>query len=472
MDRHFLQIVTIARAMIRRVHLNNRFLQLSGESERQLAALRAPRGKENGYPCFLRVEKQEVSETDGMRVLYFSKQDITYIEMVNTLAYLETKEDCKDILWMAVRVGRPSWRVFETNDHVVVHITPDDLRVVQYGWACKIACYKRTHRYVRAPVYPWVARAWMDANSAIFKHGVACLVSMIWYQRNIMLQLGSAEIAIIRTLPAVLAKFGQKDGRYVWETALLDHYMSVDNPFLLSLASFLIPPHNNDFMYITQEGVQMFKDPWAPELLREFYNSRQRHVCKDGKTYKLTLRGCPSLYPTLYTYILSPQLSPSRAFALFKSVRKKRMVRTSTLGKRNRTGTPVITGTRTDDIERIYASAYRQLLDRSFDKETEICHLARLLLYVEIRKDYGSSSFNRLTPLQFCSTYSVDAHWQYVQTILCKKVAFDPAVQLPKKTPHAKDITASEAFPVLMLNEETKSALMDACGKNMYTYFR
>lgn len=463
--------------MLRRVHLNNRFLQLNGDSERQLATLQEKNRKENGYPCFLRIEKREVSETDGMRILYFSKSDITYVEMLNTLAYLETKEESKNVLWMAMRMRRPTWRVFETSEHVVVHISPEDLDIIQYGWACKISCYKRTHRYTKAPVYPWVARAWLDSNDAIFKHGIAGLVSMIWYHRNFVLQLGDGDVEIIRTLPAILDKFGKVNGRYVWETAMLEHYMSPDNPFLLSLASLLIPPHEYDGMYITTEGVNMFKDPWAPEILRCFYNSRQRHLCKDGKTYKLALRGCPSLYPTVYKYILSPQLSPSRAFSLFISVHKKRMVRQSTLGKRSRgKGAPVAPAaavSRTDDIERIYINAYRQLVDHTFEKERDICHIARLLLYVEIRKDYMSkTNFKNLTPLQFCSTYSVDAHWQYIQTILCKRLKFDPAVQLPRGTTPDKDLEACDAFPVLTLNKETKRVLGDICGKNMYTYFR
>jgi len=49
-------------------------------------------------------------------------------------------------------------------------------------------------------------------------------------------------------------------------------------PFLLSLASLLIRPNNNDFMNITEVGVQMFKDQWAPELLRDLRPRSSRQV--------------------------------------------------------------------------------------------------------------------------------------------------------------------------------------------------
>ena len=72
-----------------------------------------------------------MSENDGMIVLSFSKSDISYVEMVNTLAYLESKEDCKNILFMEASIGRPKWRVYETSDHVVVKIHDRDVKVIQ-----------------------------------------------------------------------------------------------------------------------------------------------------------------------------------------------------------------------------------------------------------------------------------------------------------------------------------------------------
>jgi len=455
--------------MIRRIHLNNRFLRLPDAKNDELSELRTPGKRDNGYPCFLRVQKTENTD-DGMKLLTFSQEDISYLEMVNTMAYLESKQDCKNILFMSAIVGRPRWQVFETDAHVVLKISPSDLNVIQYGWGCTIACYKRTHRYLKAPVYPWVARAWMDTNMSIFKHGIACLVSTICHNKCIAMHLGNEEIDIIRKMPQLLAKFGKKNGQYVWESALLDKYLHPDNPFLLSLTSLLIPPHNNDFMYITEEGVQMFKDPWAPEVLRDFYNSRSRHACKDGKTYKLTLRGCPSLYPTLYNYMLSSELSAARSFALFMSVQKKRQVRAAVLGKRDRHGSQL--PVKPVDIDRIYADAYRNLLDRTFTTETNICHLAKLLLYIEIRKEYGLPMYKNMPPQEFCKVYSVDMHWEYVQMILCKQTTFDPAVQLPKKSQHYKNLTASEAFPVLTLNAETRKRTMDICGASIYKYFQ
>lgn len=453
--------------MLNRIHFNKQYLKVKTETYKVIEDYNVKARKSYTYPVFLPIKVERPDMAYNMRIVYMDKKHVDYLDVVHTMAYLETSVVGKNVLTLERQFGRFGWKIYENDKHIMVHIDKNLLRLIQYGFGCKIACYEKTRKHIyNIPQYAFIVRAWMDTDRRIFKHALHSLSNLLIRK---VTYAADEFLDIIRELPNLMEKFGDR-----WENAMVKHYIDDNNPFLLSLLCFLCPGANLDNLYITEEGMNILSSPWAPSTIKDFYAEKEQHKCKNG-TYKLVSNNCGNMWKPLYQYILSHSCSAEQSFKLFLSVKRTRNT-LKTIGKKREFVSTKRTDLKTKEItKQVYNGGYFTHQGKQMIK-TNMLHLAKLIVLCEMRKNYRSHRWQGFgyTPEEYTNMAGNDNLLPFVEDLLRTRTKIEPLVQLPKgiKTCDGKcDVNVSSSFPVLKFSKKYGEELKNRIGANKYNYF-
>lgn len=457
--------------MINRIHFQNRYLSLDYDKYDHINELNRVKRKMYSIPIFLpvKIDRPDILDTThDVRVVTFNKEHIDYLDVLHTLAYLETSIRGKNVLTSEQQFGRFGWSVRENSNSISVYIDKKLLHLIQYGFGCKIACYEKTRKHLYyVPQYAFIVRAWMDVDKRVFKHALHSLTNILLRKLN---YAPNDCLDIIRLLPNLLEKFGSQ-----WENELVKDYNNDHNPFLMSLLCLLCPSGQNlDNLYITEEGMSILCSPRAPPILKNVYAEKDQHKCKDG-TYKLVSNSDGNIWKPLYQWIMSTSCPPKQSFRLFLSVKRKNNTLYK-IGKKRNFSTMKRTRIKTNDLTKeLYHGGYFNVNGKQIVK-TNMLHLAKLIALCEMRKDYRSFRWQGrgYTPEEYANMAGNDNLLPYIEDLLRTGTKIEPLVQLPKgiRSDEGKcDIHVVDSFPILKFSKKYKQELDTIIGVNKYKYF-
>lgn len=450
--------------MLTKIHFNPRYLGLLNQESKDVVAQlnreNVKKRRYTSYPCFVPIDKIETHEEDGSMVsVYFNSTYISLHEVANTMAFLESKVQAKNILFVERKIERPNWHVSSHENFIILSLPKTDLSLIQYGWGCRIATNKKTKKHLKKSVYDWIIRGWsFSQDSAIFKHAYASLLDLMGHRSGIIYRFMDSTFDIIRKLPTLLEKFGQETNmKFVWETHMMQNYGKDDNPFLQSLTAFLIPWYSSDHSNgkITKEGVNiLLRIPYAPNEIKEFLLERDSHMCADKEHYVLTCRACPSMYDFVYSFLLSDRLSGRLALKLFMSIKyNERGTTIRNIGRKReycKTNNRLIrTNKKIYEVEKMYS---RQNVIVHTNKMNGMCHLAKLILLCEMRQNYKSHLWKSATctPEEYFRYQCVNDYWEFILEMVQNDAVYEPVVPLPKDIKHKGkyNLFVKDSFPV------------------------
>ena len=211
------------------IHIKPHRLHLTTEQEKQLNAytssIKSPRITDN---CFVPIIGINPSiESPQNIILTFSKQDVSFLNIVHSLAYYEKE--------LSVG-GTQSW---ENDDTITVIINKYMLHAIQYGFGCSVASAKRRSVYVDVPAFQWIIRAWCDEDTLVFRHGVKSL-ARLFLSKNGNVNIHEANA---RLIPTIFNRIGERKGQKgVWEDIFFKHFLDNDNPMIQALLAMIIVP--------------------------------------------------------------------------------------------------------------------------------------------------------------------------------------------------------------------------------------
>ena len=233
------------------------------------------------------------------------------------------------------------------------------------------------------------------------------------------------------------------------------------------------PPQGNDCLYISEEGMsilsmQIFASYWV----KAFCLEKDLHKCNDG-TYKMVCNGHGHMYKSLYEFILSDRCSSNNAFNLFMSVRKK-TIQLKKINTKRKLDQISRTDKKMDKVEKaLYDHCYQNTLGMYRKKDSDMQHMARLVLYSEMRGEYNTSilGYEPADYLRFKPAMHLLA---YIDGVLLSPIPIEPIVQLPKGMKDSEgntDIPANMSFPVILLKDNVKETLSGIINKDIHNYF-
>ena len=456
--------------MINRIHFQNRYLSLDKAKYERINELNSAKRKMYSVPIFLPVKigrPDILDTTHDIRVVTFNKEHIDYLDVLHTLAYLESNIRGRNVLTSEQQFGRFGWSVIEKSNGIEVYIDKKLLHLIQYGFGCKITCYEKTRKHLYyVPQYAFIVRAWMDVDKRVFKHALHSLTNIL---RRRLTYAPNDCLDIIRQLPNLLEKFGSQ-----WENELVKDYNNDHSPFLMCLLCLLCPCGNLDNLYITEEGMSILGSPFAPPAIKNIYAERELHKCNDG-SYKLVSNNDGNCWKAFYKWIMSTSCPPKQSFRLFLSGSRK-INTLYKIGKKRDFVTMNRTKLKTKDLTKeLYHGGYFNIHGKQIVK-TNMLHLAKLIALCEMRKDYRSFRWQGrgYTPEEYTNMAGNDNLMPYIEDLLRTGTKIEPLVQLPKgiKSDDGKcDIHVVDSFPILKFSKKYKEELDTIIGVNKYKYF-
>ena len=103
-------------------------------------------------------------------------------------------------------------------------------------------------------------------------------------------------------------------------------------------------------------------------------------------------------------------------------------------------------------------------------------HMARLILYSEMRGEYTSLGYKDLgyTPADYLNFKPIEHLLAYVDGVLVSPIPIEPIVQLPKGMKDMDgdaNIPVNMSFPVILLKDNVKETLSSIIDKDIHNYF-
>ena len=432
-------------------------------------------------------QKPTEDGTDRIK-LYFSKENICILDVLNTLSYLMSKTAGVNELHLKRIVDKPKWEVysgwFNSQDAICVVMPRSDIYVIRYGLATKLFTHHTVKKHTQSNTFPWIIRALIDNNDTVFKHGMGCLQHMLIKCSNNMIT--SEQIRILRLLPKILMKFGlDKNKEMVWEKHFFQGY-PCENDFMKGLITFCVPPRNVniDCMYISGEGIRLLKYAFTEPDLLQFVVESSKHKCKDDDRYKFTLPHCPCLWEQFYRHLVSPRVSPEDALSLFMSVSNKRSL------KRIARKRKITTESRTKVWDKRVEDKYCGMMgmadfNKSGDRNLEAGddsyfealpaegkrQLMKLISFLEMRQDYMNiCQSSTISAKHFCNNKHNESWGPYLGRTILSDTLFEPVAVFPRgvKSIRGGDSDfAKYSFPFIMMRAQYVEGLEKLLGENI-----
>lgn len=464
--------------MLSRTHLKHRWLRSSKAKQEQIHVFNKHNRHHQGFPCFLPIEKVENDIFNyNMKLVFLSRDHISLLEITNTFAFLESSMKYRNFLTFTSLPERPSWAAYDNDEHIVVKVHWKILHLIQYGFGCYIQYLTDTKKHFKCSGYSFLLRSWADKDPRVFKHALTSMLRLFGHYRNRVYTMKDGYIPIVRQLPNLLSKFGKQ-----WETSLYKHYLEPDNPFLMSICAFLCPPEGNDCLYISKEGIHTLSMQLMPAYwVKTFCLEREVHKCNDG-TYKMVCGGYGHMYIPFYEFLLSDSCSPNNAFKLFMSVRKKthgtkpiQLKKINTWSKKRKHYQISRADKKMDKVEKAFGNhCYLNASGLYRKKDCDMCHMARLILYSEMRGEYKAFNYQGYTPADYLNFKPAEHLLAYIDSVLKSPIPIEPIVQLPKGMKDNEgntDIPVNMSFPVILLKDNVKETLSSIIDKDIHNYF-
>ena len=440
------------------------------------------------HTCFVPVDFSWAEEGRGRVRLLFKQEDISPLDLVHSLAYLETKSFDRNVLTHAVQKTRFDWNVNTGSVETTVDMPYEDFKRIQYGYGCTVACRKNNKQSIRyAFVYPWIVRAWMDTDDSIFLHGVHCFRKLILGKtdgaRDPSVYRQSRVLALLRRIPELLEKFGKtKDDISMAELELRKDYVSTQNKFMQSLACMLIPPVSpTDVILIDNVGTLLIQySASCPSQIKEWFENRPTSFLQDDQQLFYFIRGNVNMYLEFYNWILSDKVDSRDARYLFLSVSRK----SARKKRRADVASPRIAGTkrmkdracgskRSVRVEEGYAIQYNRVSHIPYNPRNGMVALAKVMQLFEVRGLYlqNRQSVERVNI--FCDAAQEDYYMASIDTFLRKSVKFDPVVVYESELHRKYGLsTAKTSFPVIKFKPPTHKQVEEVIGDNIHSYFK
>lgn len=460
--------------MLSKTHLKHRWLRSSKDKQKQIQEFNKQNRYHQGFTCFLPIQKIENDLFDyNMKLVFLSRGHISLLEVTNTLAFLESSMKYRNFLTFTYLQSRPSWSAYDNDEHIVVKVHRKILHLIQYGFGCHIQYLTATRKHFKCSGYAFLLRSWSDDDKRIFKHALTSLLRLFGHYKNRVYTMNDNYIPIVRRLPELLSKFGKQ-----WENSLYDHYLEADNPFLMSISAFLCPPEGNDCLYISNEGMHTLSMQLMPPYwIKTFCLEREVHKCNDN-TYKMVCGGYGHMYIPFYEFLLSNNCSSNNAFKLFMSVRKKthgtKPIQLKKINTKRKIDQISRADKKMDNIEKAFGNhCYLNTSGLYRKKDSDMCHMARLILYSEMRGEYKSLS-QGYTPSEYLYFKPAEHLLGYIDRVLLSPIPIEPIVQLPKGMKDGEgntDIPVNMSFPVILLKDNVKKTLSSIMDKDIHNYF-
>jgi hypothetical protein len=242
------------------------------------------------------------------------------------------------------------------------------------------------------------------------------------------------------------------------------------------MMAFLCPPQGNDCLYISEEGMSnlslqmIFKR--ASYWVKAFCFEKDLHKCNDG-TYKMVCNGHGHMYTSFYDFLLSDYCSVNDAFQLFMSVRKK-TVQLKKINTKRKIDQISRADKKYDKVEKaLYDHCCKNTLGTYRKRSSDMQHMARLVLYSEMRGEYNAFS-GGYAPSGYLSWKPQEHLLAYIDGVLLSPIPIEPIVQLPKGMKDMNgdaNIPANMSFPVILLKDNVKETLSGIIDKDIHNYF-
>jgi hypothetical protein len=429
-------------------------------------------------PCVVPIVKKVDDE------IYLDKRHVNRLDMINTLGCLCSK----DIYGNNVLISEKC-SFYETDEHIVVNVNKEDLYRIQYGWGCRLMCYRKTLKWKHFPNFPWIIRAFIDPDDTVFLQGVHCLVDLFARKWSTFHRYGSDHIKIMRRLPEMLLKFGMKTGKgiestYVWKDTLFEEWSNLGDRFVGGLMVFLIPPvvKNKeivinkqcrktlnsilvDEMYIREDGIKKLQElkHLLPGDLKYFLDC----VEEVNNEYLFSCDRYPDLYLSFYHFVFS--CSPSDAVCLFMSVYNKRPLKNNYISNLNLPDK--VSRHQQKYRSKKYQGCYQELLTKYEDmnkkRGLQNLGLQQLLYFIEYNELRGNWMKDKQKSGNAPENYFTEIHskgyGKEVKELVQYNPEFTPWAQLQRFVTKdgSNHVKATDMFPVHKLNDNMYTGLKD-----------
>lgn len=409
--------------------------------------------------------------------LLLDNKDVSLLEVVNTLAYLQSSVDNKNVLFMEQR-SLFGWSAVNdvTNQYIVVNMSKTDLQKIQYGWGCYIDTHHATRKHFQSIAYYRIACTWDNSSDIVFRHVLVALYEMIGRSKKsyVVPDIDHKSLDIIKKLPLMFEKFGMINETYSWEPYFLDDYLNPDNVFLKSLMAFIIPwktcAGKSISISADKFAIEVFKETEnAPRVLKEYSLICEQYINKKGRY--LMSSGETEMYEEFYQFLMSDLVTSQDALRLFLSVQYDGCTRNT--GSKRRGGNHThskLYDSKLNDIEQYYIG--KQVDPYDYCPINGKCHLARFLLLCEMRSEYKDEKWASYNAKDYIELCQVDQLWYFVEDLLSKDANVDHLVSLSKKSQKKDDqdgnVPISLTFPVLKFSKAVNEKLKNVNVNNYY----
>jgi hypothetical protein len=188
--------------------------------------------------------------------------------------------------------------------------------------------------------------------------------------------------------------------------------------------------------------------------------------------------GYGHMYIPFYEFLLSNNCSSNNAFKLFMSVRKKthgtKPIQLKKINTKRKIDQISRADKKMDNIEKAFGNhCYLNTSGLYRKKDSDMCHMARLILYSEMRGEYKSLS-QGYTPSEYLYFKPAEHLLGYIDRVLLSPIPIEPIVQLPKGMKDGEgntDIPVNMSFPVILLKDNVKKTLSSIMDKDIHNYF-
>ena len=460
--------------MVKKLHLDLKYLRLKESQEEQLQKYISPdKGLNTIRKCFIRIKDIKQSVDGQYKIVIFDKSEVSLLDLIHTLAYYRCdgiKRDKWYRKWSPVYLNsdhRIGFEVWWNQTEISLKLHQDDLYIIQYGVACNVACNKNINSFVKAPVFPWIIRAFSDKNPAVFRHGAQSLVNLLFSNRPMRINETTA-----RLLPNIMFAIGGNGAnKFPWQEMLFDEFFSEKNRMIRSMLAVLVKPNRHHPIYLSEAGYKrMMNCGGIPTEIKMYLNHARK-----GKDGDYRFNECQNAY---YQWYVSEFKENGSHLALdfFLDVYTKTSTKVVLTKKRKKEKLQYIDALKHERcyqaIIQYYANnlhnKYFSIYDRPLDGTR---FLTYFLGHVELRHwERMSYDGKKDSPAGHYKTKGRRLTLDPIYEIIKKVRHYEPAVLYPK----SKKENIGEArmsFPILKIGKKMHDAIEGIIGEDLHKYF-
>lgn len=457
--------------MVSKIHVVNKYLKLENSQENQLSQYTSPTKALNSINrCFVPIKEIKNSIYPHYKIISFSKKDVSYLDMVNTLAYLRNDNNTKKNQWgkrwspisLDYRGDTVSFETWDSSDTIHVKLHRDTLHVIQYGVACTVACNKRTLSFVDVCSFPWIIRAWCDKDERVFRHGVRSLVGLMSHKKHSL----DIHEENARLLPDIFKYIGGNDkNEFGWEKVFYEDFLNENHRFIQSILAVIVLPKARTNIYLSEEGYQWLKRCLnLPPVMKAFFE-----VAVKTSRGEYVFNACQSVY---YKWLLDKFKKDEKLLLqCIMYVRVRFPTKVCVPRKRKKRKRERNFKFRRRCME--YKDAYDGYLNREYCQTEDlprdgITYMAWFIGFIEMRNWHIRENDDDLR--YHCRWKGNTCGNTIVHAVIKKSRQFNPVVQYPRGVGLNIGV-ANMSFPILKMSKKMHGEVSEIIGDSLSKYF-